>query len=389
MTRAKVLSKERNANLELLRIISMILIVMSHSDDWMGLMGTYQLTICVNKFITDWLHLGGQIGVGCFLLISGYFMVDQQFRPKRLFRLLGEVWFYSICFGGVFLGVRIGTGEFSFSSDLGEVMKAVFPVLLSHYWFVTAYVILMILSPFFNKLISVMDKSMYQRLLAILITIFFILDGGFPGVLSYMAEGRLIPVFIMYFVAGYIKKFVDNNKNNSKKHLKIAILGYLLLYATFIWIGVIGEALNSVKIISYCYFFRPLNSPIVLVINVELFLAFLRMKSIKGKWINAIAGNTFGVYLIHTNSVILGVVLPALFPVYKETNSLRLFFYSIGSVTTVYIVCILIDMIRQKTVEKVWLKLLDDKYDKFEEKIEGLITRISGRIRTVLRKYYE
>ncbi|MCM1327358.1 MAG: hypothetical protein NC249_12150 [Lachnoclostridium sp.] len=52
--------KERETNLELLRIISMILIVMSHCDDWAGLAETYETTVCVDKLITDWLHAGGR-----------------------------------------------------------------------------------------------------------------------------------------------------------------------------------------------------------------------------------------------------------------------------------------------------------------------------------------
>lgn len=383
--------KERETNLELLRIISMVLIVMSHSDEWMGLAGTYKTTVCVNKFITEWLNLGGQIGVGCFLLISGYFMVDQKFKLKRIFRLLGEVWFYTISIWGIYVISKIVAGTFCFSFEFFvQTVKAFFPVLLSHhcYWFVTAYIILMFLTPFFNKLILIMDKRMYQMLLATLIVIFCVLDGGIPIILGGMSEGKLIPVFIMYFIAGYIKKYVDNEKTNSKKHLMVAILGYLLLYATVIGILITGAVLKSEKIIGYSYFWRPLNSPIVLVINVELFLAFLRMKSIKSKLINQIASNTFGVYLIHANGIISEMVLPRIFPIYKETNSIRVLFYSIGSVLTVYIVCTLIDIVRQKTVQKLWLKLLDAKCDIFEENIKRWIAFMSGKIINVMKKYY-
>ena len=259
--------KERNSNLELLRIISMVLIVMSHSDDWMGLAKTYQTTVCVNKFITDWLHLGGQIGVGCFLLISGYFMVNQQITLKKILRLWGEVLFYSISVWIVYAVVKLCAGsDVSFFSL--QTIKAFFPVLFTHYWFVTAYIILMILSPFFNKLISIMDKHLYQALLTALIVIFILFDGGIPGVLDDMSEGRLIPVFIIYFIAGYIKKYDDSSKNNAKKHFGVAILGYILLYGTFIGVGIIGDILNSEMIIKQCYFWRPLHSPIVLIINV-------------------------------------------------------------------------------------------------------------------------
>ncbi len=382
--------KERESKLELLRIISMILIVMSHSDDWMELAGTYGSTVCVNKFITDWLNLGGQIGVGCFLLISGYFMVDQKFKLKKIFRLLGEVWFYTLSIQGIYVLSKIATGgEFVFSYDsFIETLSVFFPVLFSYYWFVTAYIILMFLSPFFNKLILVMDKRMYQMLLATLIVIFVVLEGGLPVLLNGMSEGRLIPVFIMYFIAGYIKRYVDSGKANSKKHLVIAISAYLLLYASAVGFGIIGALLDSGRLIDCCYIWRPLNSPIVLVINVELFLAFLKMKSIRSRLINSIASNTFGVYLIHTNGIILGMVLPRIFPIYKETNSIRLLLYSIGSVATVYAACTVIDMIRQKTVEKLWLKLLDARYDRFEQNIKRQIALISGKVISVLKKYY-
>lgn len=86
----------RKSNLELLRIISMILIVMSHCDDIFGLYSLYRYTLGINKLITDWLHIGGQIGVGCFLLISGYFMVDQKITAKKIIKTAGVTWFYSI-----------------------------------------------------------------------------------------------------------------------------------------------------------------------------------------------------------------------------------------------------------------------------------------------------
>ncbi|MCM1327357.1 MAG: acyltransferase [Lachnoclostridium sp.] len=181
-------------------------------------------------------------------------MVDQKFEFKRIFRLLGEVWFYTISIWGIYVIGKIVTGTFCFSLDfLVQTIKAFFPVICSHYWFVTAYVILMFVSPFFNKMILVIDKRTYQMLLTTLIIIFCVLDGGLPKVLKGMAEGRLIPVFIMYFIAGYIKKYVDKEKGNFKKHLLVAIVGYLLLYTTVVGIEVVGAMLKSENIMKAYY----------------------------------------------------------------------------------------------------------------------------------------
>lgn len=365
--------------MELLRIIGMILIVMSHADEWMGLSIEHRATAV--KFIADWLHLGGQIGVGCFLLISGYFMVDKKFNIKRILMLMGEVWCYTSGIFVLYIATKLLVGlPIDIKLAIRLFIFSFFPILSSHYWFVTAYLILLCLSPFFNILIESMSKKAYQFLLVILVSIFFLLDGGIPIIFDGMSEGRLIPVIIMYFIAGYIKKYTNIEKNHFLKHIMIAAAGYLFLYMTFIIIRTAGNALNSEEIISYTYFWRPLNSPIILLINIELFLAFLQLKMDTNKYINRIARTTFGIYLIHSNIIVADTILPAVFPLYKVTNPLKFFVYSIGSVAIVYIICSLIDVFRQNTAEKLWAKLIDKKLNSIEDFLDKAIAYIYQRI---------
>ena len=161
--------KKRSSNLEALRIISMYLIVMSHCDDILGIDTLYQHTIGINKIITDWLHIGGQIGVGCFVLISGYFMVDQKFTVKRILKTAGTVWFYSISIWLIWLITCVLTGRFVIKKIIIEAVFAFFPILSSHYWFATAYIILLLLAPFFNLLINAMERNQYKYLLICII----------------------------------------------------------------------------------------------------------------------------------------------------------------------------------------------------------------------------
>ena len=53
--------KVRQSNFELLRVISVILILMSHCDDFFGFGDVYGATLGVNKLINDWLHAGGTV----------------------------------------------------------------------------------------------------------------------------------------------------------------------------------------------------------------------------------------------------------------------------------------------------------------------------------------
>lgn len=358
--------KVRQSNFELLRVISVILILMSHCDDFFGFGDAYSTTLGVNKLINDWLHAGGQIGVGCFVLISGYFMVQQDFSLKRILKLAGEIWFYAIGIWAVWLALNIYQGEVQLGTTLVQTVYAFFPLLFTHYWFATAYTILMILSPFFNKLIFSMDRKNYRTFLTILIVIFVVLQGGIPKALQEMSEGRLIPVFIMYFIAGYLKRFRTERKYNAARHFSVAAGVYILLIASSYIITLLGVMLDSQSIVSQQYFYRVLNSPFIVVICTELFIGMMETPIKYNKRINEVAACSFGIYLIHTNRLMWGY-LTALFPIYKETRPLFVLLYTVISIAVIYLVCLLVELIRRKTVEKLWMAFLDKYLDKIQK----------------------
>ena len=359
--------KVRQSNFELLRVISVILILMSHCDDFFGFGDVYGATLGVNKLINDWLHAGGQIGVGCFVLISGYFMVQQEFSLKRILKLAGGVWFYTICLWAAWVALNIFQGEVQIGATLVQTVYAFFPLLFTHYWFATAYTILMILSPFFNKLIFSMDRKNYRAFLAILIVLFVVLQGGIPKTLREMSEGRLIPVFIMYFIAGYLRRFRTERKHNAARHFSVAAITYILLIASSYVITWLGVALNNQSILSLQYFYRVLNSPFVVVISTELFIGMMETPIKYNKRINEVAACSFGIYLIHTNRLMWGY-LTMIFSRYKETRPLFVLLYTVISIAVIYLGCILVEFVRRKTVEKLWMAFLDKHLDKIQQK---------------------
>ncbi len=359
---------------------------MSHCDDRFGLSELYSTSLGINKIITDWLDMGGQIGVGCFVLLSGYFMVEQNVSVKKILKLAGQVWFYTIGFFGIWLIVSLIQGNID-KRIIKEAVFAFFPITFSEYWFVTAYIILMLLSPYLNKLIRSVDKEEYQKLLACLVILFVILAAGIPLVLKEMIGGRLYAVLIYYFIAGYIRRFTNVTTNNAKRHMLIAILFYLLLLASFYLITFIGVYLNSSSIIAYRYFYRPMGSPIVLIICVELFVAFMQMEIKCSNVINEIASCTFGVYLIQSNRIVRRLVAYC-FPIYKETSSVYIFLYSVGAVILIYICCTIIDFIRKNLVEKWWLALLDSHIMPFQICATRKLIQLFSNVKTKLFFYY-
>lgn len=75
---------ERKSNVELLRIVAIFMVVMSHYAFW-GIMDgnaneaymIWRQGTMVNKIISSTMVLGN-VGVGIFFLISGYFLITRE-----------------------------------------------------------------------------------------------------------------------------------------------------------------------------------------------------------------------------------------------------------------------------------------------------------------------
>ena len=67
-------AQKRQSNIELLRIITMIMIVAHH----FSVHGNFDFpinTVTINRLWIQFIQIGGKIGVDVFVLISGYFLI--------------------------------------------------------------------------------------------------------------------------------------------------------------------------------------------------------------------------------------------------------------------------------------------------------------------------
>lgn len=114
---------ERNSSFELLRILSILFIILHHYSAH-GVPGLTEHALTTNKIIEQILSMGGNIGVNCFVLITGYFMTNGTLKYKKLLRLILEVFFYSVISMIVFYEVGLET------YDSKVVKESLFPHLL-------------------------------------------------------------------------------------------------------------------------------------------------------------------------------------------------------------------------------------------------------------------
>ena len=76
--------KTRESNIELLRVISMVMIFVYHYCVHGSILKVGSYTI--NKLVALFLSIGGRVGVNLFILIMGYFMINSKFKIKKLLK---------------------------------------------------------------------------------------------------------------------------------------------------------------------------------------------------------------------------------------------------------------------------------------------------------------
>ena len=138
----------RQANFELLRIIAMFMVVILHWNTNSGLLldvGS-PVTGCRGLIlVTESVCI---VAVNVYVLISGYFLSSCTFSFRRVAQVLVQTLFYTVLIPPVLALV----GVLSWSEVLNpyHIWNSIFPVQSGHYWFVSAYVVLCLLSPFFS-----------------------------------------------------------------------------------------------------------------------------------------------------------------------------------------------------------------------------------------------
>lgn len=366
--------KSRQSNMELLRIVAMLMIITLHYLDKGDVLGDFAAMSSANHYLTWILEAFCYVAVNVYVLISGYFLVQSRFTFKKLFVLWVQVLFYSWVIAGIFF---LGGWAEAEAKTLYELFFVAFPVTAGHYWFATVYVLLFGLFPFLNAGIARMSKGQHKACIAVLLVIFSLWNTVLPFTIPVTDhEGMDIAWFVcLYMIAAYIRKYPECIKH--KKY--VYVLGYagfsVLVFAAgiaLLWIdGVVG------KLGGYATNFYAYNSLPVLGASVCLFMAFLKTE-IKGnglcKCINLIAGATFGVYLIHEHRYIRYLWQQWL-ATPDAVNEPWLLLHLLGSVLAVFAVCTCVELIRKWLFGLItnsnWFNKIFIKFAKAEAKING------------------
>ena len=336
----------RNTSIELLRIISMIMIMFHH----FAYHGNFEWNfneVTLPHLWYDFILMGGKVGVDIFVLISGYFLIENTeklFQPKKLLKFWGQVVFYSII--TYLLSVMLRLNAF----EIKQLIKVCLPITYPGWWFASTYFMLYLIHPFLNKLLHGLSKTEYQYLILMMVLCWSII----PTATTQLFESNSLLWFVtLYGIAGYVNLYGGNQKLQSKHYFSLYFMVLIITYTvstTFLFLGTKKEEWSTHAI----DFFEIERLPILLM-AITLFMGFVTLKMNYHKWINMIASATFGVYLIHDSSYIRYYLWTNIFKINQYQDSTFLILYSILVVFILYVSCTMIDLIRKKLVEKPYM----------------------------------
>lgn len=357
----------RNSSIELLRNISMVMIMFHHFACY----GNFQWN---NNIVTlphlwyNFILMGGKVGVDIFVLISGYFLIDNTrflFKPKKLLKFWGQVVFYSISLYLLSIALQLNTFE------IKQLIKACLPITYSGWWFASTYFMLYLIHPFLNKLLHSLNKKNYRYLILLLVLCWSVI----PTLTTQLFESNSLLWFVtLYAISGYVKLYGGNPRFKTKHYFLFFIIILIVSYLVstmFVFLGTKRDELA----IHAIDFFGMERLPIFMM-AFTLFMTFVTLKMNYHKWINVLASATFGIYLIHDSSYIRYYIWLNIFKIDQYQNNILLIPYSILVVFILYISCTGIDLLRKKLFEKPYMLFVNRYADLLLRpirKIESLI----------------
>ena len=301
----KAKCKGRQSNFEFLRIVAMLMVISLHYLGHGGVLYNADI-FSVNFFVSNLIESLCIFAVNIYVLISAYFLCDSKVNYKKIIKLWSQVSFYTI---GIYIIISLIT---DIKMNPLDLIKSIFPIVNMEYGFVSAYFILVIISPFINKLINSLNKREYSILLVTILIIFNVLGIQLPiASITYSYFGNFV---VLYLIAGYIKKYL-NEFSLKKKHITVVFVGCVLA----IFIGRI--LLYKINRGDIAYLLLKYNCVFVMGGSIALFILFKSIDLGVNKKINYISSLTFGVYLIHDNRYIRGILYDNILNTQRWFNS--------------------------------------------------------------------
>ena len=296
-------TKTRNYGIDLLRLISMLMIVFLHVLGKGGILSsTKPLTLKGEIFWS--IEISCYCAVNIYAIISGYVGYKSAHKGRNLISLCLQLIFFTLLITLLDVLYLCCHGE---SISLKSLFLNLFPT-IKDYWYFSAYFCLFFFMPILDKVIDCVPRATLKAV-ALFCFIVFCCWTQISSSVSSLREGySVLWLGILYVLGAYVARY-----NPFEKWSKtFCFLGYfvcvLLTIASKIAIGFASKTLFGE--IKYTTFLVSYLSPTITLAALFLVCAFSKFtfRETVNKVISHLAPLSFGVYLIHCHPIVFSAM---------------------------------------------------------------------------------
>ncbi len=356
------LTEKRNYGIDLLRILSMFMVVLLHVLGAGGILSTAK-PLSLNYEIAWFLETMAYCAVNCYALISGYVGVTSKHKYSNIAFLWLQVAFYTVGIAAIYAIV---------SPDvwINHVIHGAFPVTHQFYWYFTAYFGLFFFLPVLNAGINALSERQIRTVVITLLAAFTIIPIFGKADVFRIGNGyEILWLMILYIVGAAIRKWGWFRKTKRW----VAGVAYLLSVGLSWGFRYVAEARVWPWLSDHVYADCLINytSPTIVAAAVALLVLFMNAK-IRGKFavgcIRFLAPLAFSVYIIHMHPMIYDTFINGKFAGYASHPWWLMLLEVFGTAAAIFLICAAIDLVRHYLFKGL--------------KIKELLNRIEAKIRT-------
>lgn len=337
---------QRESKFELLRIISMCMIIAYHYVGHGIGINNLSLVSPINRFFLQEFFMFGKIGVNLFVMLTGYFGIKTtSINKDKLLKLSIQTTFFQ--YFGIVLFIILGN-----NIEIKSLITFLFPIIFNKYWFITAYVVMFLLSPYINRGLMTLSKKEYQNLILLLLVIWCFIPTFSNQLYSGFNWTQQIWMIVTYIFGAYIRLYPPKLKSITI----LVCLSIVLLLGSVIVISIIARFIYS-KATPYITYFCWSNSILAVFCTFMLFIFFVNLKISHNNMINRLGTSALSVYLFHENQLLSPILWQKLIGKLDTTKN-----YIITLIITIIIIYF-IGFLLHNVFEFLYVKLVEPKIE--------------------------
>ncbi|MBR6005257.1 MAG: acyltransferase family protein [Clostridia bacterium] len=344
--------KERNSAIELLKIAGILLIVMSHVIQSLRLKSSvlpysdYVIDTAVASqslrvLILRFLSYSGQFGNWLFYLCSAWFLLDsRQNKKSKITFLILNVWTVSVIILTVYLASH-------HSVSAKTAVRCLFPTSWNNNWYITCYILLYAVYPYFNILIEKLSQKQLFALSASGIVLYM----GINFLKESFFSNKFIIWTAVYFAVAYAKKYLPSFTGSVRANVILFASAMLFHIALMLLTNLAGLRISAFS--NQMNHWINISNPMLLAMAAALF-NIVRNVHFTSRAVNYVSGLSLLIYIIHENILVRTYLRPyvwhLLYNQYGYTHLAALVFvYTVA----LFSACALLATVYRLTLERI------------------------------------